>query len=249
MLVIQSLFPDQIQTKFLFAYTNAGVSPYIAKNLSTHMQGKTVNGSRREDNSMSRFLITLFLVSGALIETPSCVAAEGPVASQSRDYGIARGRGGGSTRPDPGVTDPNNTIAPRGVSISNRGSVNIDSGLGEIQSTVVPPAHNKSCDAGKLLISNDTRKDPAHVVRVDLAGIYTTSATIQMLPDQMDTMIASNDHDLLTLPSGDVLLMKLGRTRAPLAETPSWFNQTYKISCNSTSCSNWGPGARSQVFV
>jgi hypothetical protein len=118
-------------------------------------------------------------------------------------------------------------------------------GPGEVQSTLVPPGKKDACPDGRLLISDDTKKSPARVYRFDLDMIGSGSAfaTPDALPDLSTDVIASNDHDLVTLTNGDVLLLKMGRSIAQLEDKPDWFDFTYKIG------GGWGPGARSVMYI
>lgn len=125
------------------------------------------------------------------------------------------------------------------------GSVNGKNQAGEVQSTLVPPGKNNACPDGRLLISNDARRSPGRIYRFDLdqIGVGNDYATPQALPDTSTDQIASNDHDLVTLTNGDVLLLKMGRSIAALDPKPVWFDYTYKVS------SGWGPGARSVMYI
>ncbi len=123
---------------------------------------------------------------------------------------------------------------------------------GEVTSTVVPPGKKGECPAGRLLISNDNAKNPGLIWRTDLNNLSSGMTTIpeplpaiQLADGRPDREIASNDHDLVALPNGDVVLAKLGRARTPLSPQPAWFDHAYKL----TDGSAWGPGARSVVYV
>lgn len=152
--------------------------------------------------------------------------------------------------------------APYGVQVSDSRSFthsrsftdgNPDDGApGEVQSTVVPPGKNRVCPAGRLLISNDRVKDPASVAWLDLNLTdfgQVSYANVDTPPgwEEGFRTLASNDHDLIALPNGEVLLLKMGRTKVALDPTPAWFDSTYKIADPVED--SWGPGARSEIFV
>jgi hypothetical protein len=147
---------------------------------------------------------------------------------------------------------------PYGVSVSD--SFEIDIGAAEVQSTVVPPGKNASCLHGRLLISNDGAKDPdpaaVYFFELDDLGGASGSATIDHPPGwNVTRRILSNDHDLLALPNGTVLLIKMGQTRAAIQPKPAWFDYAHKVDYdkdedgNVTVKNTWGPGARSEIFV
>lgn len=138
-----------------------------------------------------------------------------------------------------------------GLEIHLKGSHSIGGGNpGEVQSTVVPPKKKDQCPNGRLLASNDQYKSPGRVYRFDFDEIVAANAYAipQAIPGPSSVSeIASNDHDLVTLNNGDVLLLKMGRTIASLNPKPGWFDYTYKISSDRSS--TWGPGARSILYV
>ena len=133
----------------------------------------------------------------------------------------------------------------------------------EVQSTVVPPGTNPSCPQGRLLINNDGAKNPGQIALVDLDYLSVVSpatATIDLPPGWTEPAapddtrrVLSNDQDLVTLPDGVVLLLKMGQTRAPLSVQPDWFSMTYKVLKNNAGDyvfeDAWGPGARSEILV
>ena len=137
---------------------------------------------------------------------------------------------------------------PYGVTVSDSGS--IDGNASEVQSTVVPPNTNRMCPQGRLLISNDAVTTPAEVALLDLdtLGPSPTYSTFDG-PNDLGTTrdLKSSDHDLIALPDGVVLLLKMGRTKAMLNPKPAWFDLTYKISKDGDLV--FGPGARSEIFV
>jgi hypothetical protein len=140
-------------------------------------------------------------------------------------------------------------LVPYGVSIPESGS--LDFGRGEIQSTVVPPDVTRHCPQGRLLISDDDKKTSGEIAVFDLDNLSGAPrfTNVAPLPDADNTMIASNDHDLLALPNGDVVLIKLGRSREPIHPKPEWFDFAYKLPNPAKGTPAWGPGARSKLFV
>jgi hypothetical protein len=139
---------------------------------------------------------------------------------------------------------------PFGVSVSDSRSVDPTGRnaltAGEVQSTVVPPGKKSECPQGRLLISNDAEKSPGYIAVLDLDMLDAQPLTADIdLPPGWNVVrqLKSNDHDLITLPDGDVLLLKMGRSKAPLDPKPAWFDFAYKLS------DGFGPGARSEIFV
>jgi hypothetical protein len=134
---------------------------------------------------------------------------------------------------------------------------------GEVQSTVVPPGKKWQCLYGRVLISNDHVKDPGEVALIDLdpdtsdpTGAVKYADVKAPLTMSLGTWrrIKSNDHDLVALPNGDVLLIKMGQSRIKLEAynlpKPEWFDHTYKLEYeNGTLTGTWGPGARSELIV
>ena len=148
---------------------------------------------------------------------------------------------------------------PAGVAVSDSATVDVtplmgEAGPGEVQSTVVPPGKKPQCPQGRLLISNDRHKDPAGVFRLDLDNLSATptQAAINSVPPGWDASrrILSNDHDLIALPDGDVLLIKMGQSKMEMANHPDWWDQTFKLSFNNGVLTEaWGPGARSEILI
>lgn len=141
----------------------------------------------------------------------------------------------GKKKPPPAIGPAQDQILreiyPDGVSVGPVNHNNIGSGFGELQATVVPPGKKDQCPAGRLLISNDGKKNPGYVVGFDLDALNSsaTAATPEALPDPDDRQIASNDHDLLTLSTGDVLLLKMGRSKTQMSPKPDWADHAYKL--------------------
>jgi hypothetical protein len=133
----------------------------------------------------------------------------------------------------------------------------------EVQSTVVPPGINPNCPQGRLLINNDGAKNPGQIALVDLDYLEVqgpATANIALPPGWTEPpapddtrRVQSNDQEIITLPDGVVLLLKMGQTRAPLKSEPDWFSTTYKVPKNNAGVYQfgdaWGPGARSEIFV
>lgn len=143
---------------------------------------------------------------------------------------------------------------PLGVSVSDHATIVLDPKVGEVQSTVIAPGLHQQCPEGRLLISNDAVKDPAEVMAVGLDDISLkpSKALIEDPPSWgVDRRLRSNDHDLLSLPNGDVLLVKMGQAKYELANEPMWFDHAYKLSYDKYDqlIEAWGPGARSEIFV
>ena len=118
---------------------------------------------------------------------------------------------------------------------------------GEAQSTVVPPDVKIQCPAGRLLVTNDALRPPAAGLvtgrDLDKASGPDVPATFDEPPGQKSTLprydFVTNDHDLLTLPNGDVLYLTGAASRAPV-DAP-WFESAYR--------DDFGPGARSVVLT
>jgi hypothetical protein len=124
---------------------------------------------------------------------------------------------------------------------------------GEVQSTVIAPNQNSQCPEGRLLISNDQAKSPAAVRTVSLANL--SGPTSDVTPEDPPSLglhrrIQSNDHDLVTLPGGEVLLVKMGQAKYGKVEEPVWFDYAYKLTYKDGVLTDiWGPGARSEILV
>lgn len=136
------------------------------------------------------------------------------------------------------------SLLPVGTTVDG-GHVLARPNAGEVQSAVVPPAKKAQCPAGRLVISDDSVKSPAGLFGIDLDSLdgAPVVATVDGLPDPANRRILSNDHDLLALPDGDLVLIKMGQARTPLSPKPAWFDHAYKLA------DMWGPGARSVLFI
>ncbi len=181
--------------------------------------------------------------------SPGALAARGPIVTTLAMLTVVGGVFSGSRAVAQGLD------MPTGVTVSKRYSFGTEGG--EVQSTVVPPGKNAACPDGKLLISNDHAKNPAEISRFNLNNPGKPSKTIPQEPPGFGNYrrILSNDHDIVTLPNGDVLLLKMGQTKAPLHPEPAWFDAAYKIrdikddDGNVVGTQFWGPGARSEILV
>ena len=152
---------------------------------------------------------------------------------------------------------------PAGVTVSDSVTIRDITNAAEVQSTVVPPGTKWQCPYGRLLISNDDAKKPGEVSLLSLTALG--AAPTKVTPEMPFGMYAdgsgyrrvlSNDHDLITLPDGDVLLVKMGQTKANIFDkngalsNPNWFEHTYKLTfVNGMLTEAWGPGARSEILV
>lgn len=141
---------------------------------------------------------------------------------------------------------------PAGITVADAIRIkNFDAG--EVQSTVVPPGKKRECPAGRLLISSDYEKNPAKVALLDLdnlGGVPQFVVPPKPLYWEVGRRIKSNDHDLIVLPNGDVLLLKMGQSRLGLDPKPIWFDFAYKLSFEDDILTEaWGPGARSEILV
>lgn len=169
------------------------------------------------------------------------------------------------------------TANAQNVSVSDR--MTIATNAGEAQSTVVPPGINKKCEQGRFLVTNDRKRPPAGVVMGrDLdqtagnpigskfnLGAFGDNYNRDDLTNS-NYSFGTNDHDLLTLPNGDVLYITGAFSRmptAPLGGRPlpiymnSLFDNTFRNGAcsqldaadNCTGVFNFGPKARSTVLV
>jgi hypothetical protein len=118
-------------------------------------------------------------------------------------------------------------------------------GAGETQSTIVRPGHPQ-CAGGRVLVSNDWVRPHATkgiVVYRDLNEPATAmhESTFDVMPDKDDYQFGTNDHDLVSLPNGDVLYMSGAFSKTKVAPEPAWWKSAYRWS--------FGPGARSVLLV
>jgi hypothetical protein len=116
---------------------------------------------------------------------------------------------------------------------------------GETQSTVVRPGHPQ-CAGGRVLVSNDWVRPPATtgiVVYRDLNEPATAmhESTFNVMPDKDNYAFGTNDHDLVSLPNGDVLYMAGAFSKTAVTPEPTWWKTAYR--------GNFGPGARTLLLV
>jgi len=130
------------------------------------------------------------------------------------------------------------TVAPEISSLAAPGS-------GEAQSTVVPPGKKKECPNGRFLASNYARRPPAAGLvqgrNLDDLNGALIPATFDRRPHPEDYRMLTNDHDLVSLSTGDILYITGAGSKAPLASKPDWFDVAYR--------GDFGPGARSVVLA
>lgn len=170
-------------------------------------------------------------------------------------------------------------VSASGQNVAVSNELTINTNAGEAQSTVVPPGHPK-CTEGRFLVTNDRARPPFAVVMGRKLDDLTNSNPITSTFD-MGTLASSydlndlpnakywfgtNDHDLLTLPNGDVLYITGAFTRNPLTAIggrplPIWMNSLFKdtyragvcyqfdAAGNCTKTFDFGPNARSNVLV
>ena len=141
---------------------------------------------------------------------------------------------------------------------------------GEAQSTVVPPGLKSQCAAGRILVTNDwvrpTSTPGATVAGVarwrDLDGASSAESVFDAPPDAADYVYGSNDHNIVTLPNGDVVYQIAGMSKRPigafvgsgggtfgkalgklgaLLAKPAWFDATFRGA--------FGPGARGSLMT
>src|SRR5262249_2434966 len=116
---------------------------------------------------------------------------------------------------------------------------------GETQSTVVPPKLKAQCPSGRFFVTNDNKRPPGPDTGIgrDLTTGATTDIhpTFDPPPDPTDLTWGTNDHDIVTLANGDVLLIWGVHSKKPLSPKPGWFDHTYHGS--------FGPGVRRGMMV
>jgi hypothetical protein len=111
---------------------------------------------------------------------------------------------------------------------------------GESQSTVVPPGLKSQCTGGRMIVTNDNRRptDPQSVVWRDLNNNSSgfTATTFDAIPNSANYLFGTNDHDIITMPNGDVILEWGVHMDGAVNPKPAWFDDTYH--------STFGPGVR-----
>jgi hypothetical protein len=117
---------------------------------------------------------------------------------------------------------------------------------GETQSTVVAPTLKpQQCPQGRFLVTNDLVRPPkvGTMLGRDLSfpGTPDLKPTFDPVPDPTNYLFGTNDHDIVSLSNGDVLLIWGVHSKAPLNPKPAWFDYTYKGA--------FGPGTRRGMMV
>lgn len=168
------------------------------------------------------------------------------------------------------------TAAAQGVSVSDVRTVN--QGASEAQSTVIPPGVKMTqCPEGRFLATNDWVRPPNAAVwsrALDDTTGAPTAASFDLGaikssynddPKLSKYSFLTNDHDLLTLPNGDVLYLTGAGSRMPLAAPGSrpllpgvtaLMSQTFRNMCvkfdaagNCAEVYPFGPLTRSNLLV
>lgn len=126
---------------------------------------------------------------------------------------------------------------------------------GESQSTVIAPGVKPQCPGGRVFVSDDLKLNyygqaqpdnpplTGLVRGVDLKDGSVVDATFDAPPLAEDYKFGSNDHDLISLANGDLLLVVGGWSKVPIPvkKKPAWFDVTYR--------GDFGPGARSALLI
>lgn len=119
---------------------------------------------------------------------------------------------------------------------------------GEVQSTVVPPHKSLKCPQGRFLTSTDAERpvgNGTYLIRgKDLGSDKVMVATIKAIGAGAENYdFVTNDHDLVTLPNGDVVyLIAAASKRPPSSGTkPAWWKYTYR--------GEFGPGAHAVLLA
>ena len=129
---------------------------------------------------------------------------------------------------------------------------------GESQSTVIAPGVKPRCPNGRVFVSDDLKlagqqDNPplTGLVRgVDLKDGSVVDATFDAPPLAEDYKFGSNDHDLVSLANGDLLLVVGAWSKAPLPVKPAWFDVTYRRWFDEHGQPHdFGPGARSALLI
>jgi len=173
----------------------------------------------------------------------TALALPAPLQSQQRQQDPTITPSGDQPALGPAISGE---MFPVGVQV-DRGYAAAMLAAGEVQSTVVPPGTKLECPQGRLVISDDSEKNPGGIRGFDLDNLNGpgTSATIDSLPSP-GQRIQSNDHDVVSFLNGDILYLRMGQAKTPLDPKPVWFDHAYKLGDSNPP---WGPGARSVIFV
>jgi hypothetical protein len=187
-----------------------------------------------------------------LLENPAPdVKTEGGWKWCDQCGGVFRGAGkcpavGNHQGPSSGSYFMIDEVAPANA-ITVRDDVGLAFDGGEVQSTVVPPGVHDDCQGGRIIISSDANIARTGSIRYrDLhdPAAPLLEATIAEAPGASDESVfkyGSADHDIVTRPNGDVLLIVAAFSKAPVSTKPAWFDQTYRWG--------FGPGARSVMMT
>jgi hypothetical protein len=146
---------------------------------------------------------------------------------------------------------PSGAEAASSVSVSDK--IVFAAAAGEAQSTIVPPGVKKECPAGRLFVSNDfmVKRTPiaaGAVLGRDLDKLTSPDllrATFGPMPNA-EYFSSGTDHDLVALPNGDLFLVDMTSSKAPLEPKPLWFDDTFR---DDEKAGDFGPGARTIVVV
>lgn len=141
--------------------------------------------------------------------------------------------------------------AASSVSVSDK--IVFAAAAGEAQSTIVPPGVKSECPAGRLFVSNDfsVKRTPIATGAVlgrdldKLAAPDMLRATFGPMPNAQ-YFSSGTDHDLVALPNGDLFLVDMTSSKAPIDPKPLWFDDTYR---DDEKAGDFGPGARTVVAV
>jgi hypothetical protein len=141
-----------------------------------------------------------------------------------------------------------------GLSISTVMTLNM--GAGEVQSTVVRPGLKAECPNGRFLASSDRALRRADAKPIENGAVMgrdldkssgpVVSATFESPPFVGDRY-HTNDHDLVVLANGDVLLVDTTASRKDMNPKPAWWNYAYRYSEKTGKA--FGPGARSSMLI
>jgi hypothetical protein len=117
---------------------------------------------------------------------------------------------------------------------------------GEAQSTVVPPGLKSQCTSGRFIVTNDRKRPPDgdSVLFRDLGATTTafSSTTFDSIPlPSGKYAFKTNDHDVITMPNGNVILIWGIHFATDLSPKPGWFDITFK--------GDFGPGVRRGVMA
>src|SRR4051812_49121004 len=126
---------------------------------------------------------------------------------------------------------------------------------GEVQSTVVAPGLKKECPNGRFLVSNDfvvRDSPPANPTKGMVRGRDLDNPDGPIIESEFEAVPAAEfrrlgqDHDLVALSNGDVLLVDATMSRVPIYPKPQWFDVAFRDLQNGTF---FGPGARTVVLT